>query len=302
VGSVVRPKLRLVGIVLLLVAAAVSCARLPSDPSVKAFGQGVEAAADVFNRTVDVHLELARRLGDEQSALDYIDSDSKPDYSFPPSDFAKIKKEALLPHRQLIEAIGGYGKALAEASDKGTIDQLEASAISLATAAGTAVAPLIGGAAVPLVSPAVRLAGRGIGLAVANAYATEIYAVIRRMDPVIRKAADELAFAIQTVERNNRDKLEAWRGAKRANLDTIRSDSKVTRSEAYADFRAAVAEARAIETKIDALKQYKRLLDSMVAAHHALTSVETDADVALVRFIEISKDVGSLIAATSTAK
>jgi hypothetical protein len=293
--------LRLFGLALLAAAAVASCARLPSDPKVKAFGQAVEAAADIFKRTVDVHLELAQRLGDDEAAVRYVGKSAK-GYAFPPKEFATIAKEALLPRRQLIDAIGGYGKALAEASDKGTIDQLEASAVTLATAAGTAVAPLLGGAAIPIVSPAARLVGRGIGLAAANAYATEVYAIVRRVDPVIARAAAELTHSIQVVAGNNRDKLTAWHAARRSVLDTIRDDDKVTHSVAYAEFKTAVAEARMIDAKIASLAQYKRVLDAMVGAHHGLTSVDPEAEAVLARFIEITKEVSSVIAAVSTTR
>ncbi len=278
----------------------ISCTQLPSEPKIKAFGQAIEGAADIFKRTVDAHLELAQRLGDEQSAVGYIGG---ADYKFPPSDFATIAKDALLPRRQLIDAIAGYGKALAEASDKGVIDQLEASAITLATAAGTAFAPLIGGAAIPLISPAARLAGRGIGLAVSHEYVTEIYAIMQRVDPVIAKAAAELTNSIQTVERNNRGKLKIWLAAKKAVLDTMREDGKVTRSVAYAEFRAAVVEARTIDAKLTALSHYRRVLNALAAAHKSLaTPEESDDEFALVRFISITKDVEGVIAAANAAK
>ncbi len=284
----------------------ISCTQLPSEPKIKAFGQAIEGAADIFKRTVDAHLELAQRLGDDSAALVYItrpESNVLPDYNFPPIDFDTIKNEALLPRRQLIDAIAGYGKALAEASDKGAIDQLEAAAITLATTAGTAFAPLIGGAAIPLISPAARLAGRGIGLAVSNAYATEIYAIMQRIDPVIAKAVAELVYSMQVIERRNEDNLNSWLGVKRAVLNTIREDGKRINSAAYIEFRGAVAEARSIEVKMLALKRYRQVLNALAAAHKSMaTPEEPDGEFALVRFISITKDVESMIAAANATK
>jgi hypothetical protein len=272
-----------------------ACAQLPSDAKVKAFGQATEAAADILKRTIDVHLELAQRLGEESAAVAYIGG--KKDFKFPPVNWATIDKEALAPRRQLVDAIGAYGKALVAASDKGTIDQLEASVITLASTVGTAVAPLVGGASVPLISPTAKIVGRGIGLAAANAYATEIYAVISRTDPVIRKAAYELEISIREIDRNNRSKFKKWESAKRAVLATIVEGPNISRSITYADYKAAVAEARSIDAKLTALAAYKKVLDAMVKAHAGLASPDTDATASLAKFIEITKEVTGYIEA-----
>jgi len=275
--------------------ALAACAQLPSEAKVKAFGQATEAAADVLKRTIDVHLELAQKLGEEQAAIAYIGR--KTNFKFPPVKWATIDNDALSARRQLVGAIGAYGKALAAASDKGTIDELEASVITLASTVGTVVTPLLAGASVPLVSPTAKIVGRGIGLIAANAYATEIYAVIARTDPTIKKAAIELEDSIRTIDENNRSKLEDWYLAKRSVLATIVEGENVIRSVSYAEYKAAVAEARSIDAKLTALSQYKKILDAMVKAHAGLASTDPDASASLAKFIEITREVAAYIEA-----
>ncbi len=284
--------------------ALAACAQLPSDAKVKAFGDATTSVSDALNKVIDVNAELALRTGEEYGARPYIEytANEKSAFKFPPEKAPGIRSKVLIPPRQLIAAVGGYAKALAAAADKGTIKDLEAAAVTLSSTVGAVAAPLAGPAVVPLITPAAKLVGRGIGLAIANQYALEIRNVMQETHPYLVKSAAILKNVIGHVYQNSKTLYGLWASQKKNVLIRLRNDSTVNRSVSYDNYRAAAAMAYAIQAKLDALSTYSRVLDAMVNAHASLISDQPDSSEAFSRFIELAKELDDFLLATKEAK
>jgi hypothetical protein len=147
-----------------------------------------------------------------------------------------------------------------------------------------------------------------------------------RTHPALESAAAVLKVSIDTIVYDNTTKLSEWTGIKKAILAEIREDhamqaaaarsepdkevaarvataevgsqgfSLASRSGAYIIFLDVLTEARALNKKIDVLKNYRRTLDAMVVAHASLISAN-DSGLALNDFLGIVTDLGGLAAA-----
>ncbi len=301
-----------VGAIAGLLALLGACAQLPSDAKVKAFGDATSKVSSIYKDSVAMNAEMAQRLGDETGANKFINGDeigvqaakaSAPGratdstFNFPPRNYATISGEALKSHGQLIAAVGNYGKALGEAADKGTITELEAAATTLGAAVGVALTPIAGSAAIPIISPAAKWMGRGLGLAVTSAYAVEIQQVMNETHPVLLAAAVELKNTLRIIKRNNDEKLDDLKTDMNKTLQSIRIDPKVPRNVLNAEYRASAAEYRALSAKHDALTGYSQILDALVKAHKALLEGGPDSDKALTAFLDLTKQLGDLASA-----
>src|SRR5262245_61493977 len=93
VGAVVHR----ISVALFAAAALAACAQLPSQAKVKAFGEATTQLTTIFNTSIDVNADLARREGVERDALIYLNQDAKTrgTYNLPPKPARAISKEAL---------------------------------------------------------------------------------------------------------------------------------------------------------------------------------------------------------------
>jgi hypothetical protein len=222
-------------------------------------------------------------------------SNRKPSFQFPPPPAPAIDPKALTPATQLIKAINDYATALGEAADKGTIQELEAAAATLAAAAGAAIIPVAGPAALPLIGPSARMIGRGLGLALASTYAAEIQNVIRATDGPLNQATGELKIVIGAITKNSDSLYRSLKRDRKFILNRIRYDSAVSRSVAYAEFRNAANDLRAMEGKIAALKSFGNVLDKLAKAHHGLIEGNDNSAETLRQFIQAVKEVQELL-------
>src|SRR5215470_4766264 len=197
-----------------------NCASLPSQSKVKVFGQAVGSAADTLTKATDLNSDLAQHEGEDRDAAKYLAGST---YDLPPKDTLKLPEQALKPRLELITAIGKYGASLSTAADQGTVQDVQASATALASTFGQDISPVLGAAAVPIISPAAKLVGWGIGLAVANAEAVEIQEVMHRTHPVLQRAADELKASFAIIVGNDNTHLTDWKVQKRILLDKLKN-------------------------------------------------------------------------------
>jgi hypothetical protein len=275
-----------------------ACAQLPSDQKVKMFAGATTAASNMLQSGIDLNVDLAQRLGEEEAAHEYI-ANPKSDIALTSIDFSSIKKEAL-PSKELIQAIADYADALSTAADAGTINDLRTAAGTLASTVGGAVSPFAGPAA-PLIGPVASLIGRGVGLAIGNAYTVEIREVIVMTDPAVKHAAAILKKSLTAIAHDNRTKIDELKLAKTGNLGEIRHDPNFSKSLGYGDYHAANTEIRTTIATNIALQQYGQILDKMVAAHESLMAPESDPNAALVDFAATIKDIAALTTALKPA-
>ncbi len=283
---------------LIFACALASCSQLPSQPKIKAFADATSSAADVLKASIDLNGDLAQHSGEDIATEKYLGS--KP-YEFPPKDTLSLPQEALKPRLELIAAIGNYAQSLAKAADPGTIQDLQASATALASTLGQDIAPLIGSAAVPLISPVAKLIGFGVGLTVASNEAVEIREVMRRTHPILIQAADELKNSVAVILRNDRSQYNHWIIQKRILLDRILKNYGDTAGTAITEFRSAAAQERTYAAKIVAVSKYSRLLDSLVKAHEGLINPTDNSDADLTNFLALVQQLAGIISAVKPA-
>jgi hypothetical protein len=291
------PLLSLIGAVFLA-----ACAQLPSQSSVQAFGQAASSVSTIFTNAVDLNADLAQRAGEDDAVAEFLRDCPKDgtscktrNYQLPTQDYAHLAKDALQPRRDLIAAIAKYADALATASDPKTIQALQASATTLASTVGGDVAPLLGPAATPLVGPIAQLIGTGLGLAVTAEQAAEINEVMKRTHPALVQAASELKISLAIIKRNNETQLKAWRTAHIAVLTTVRDDPRVPKNASEAEFRSAVADARALQAKIVAMASFANVLDAMVKAHAGLINPTPDSAADLQQFLALVAQLQAIL-------
>ncbi len=317
-----------IGVAVSVAAVVGACAHLPSDAKVKQFASAVDKAAAVYIQSISFNRDISEKTGEENAAGVYIARGGAADdaecialakrtaqilvgmsaqsaskackYSLPPESTKQISDENRKLRLSLMNAIGGYAKALGEAADKGAIDNVEAAVMTLGAATSTAVTPLLAGAAIPVLSPATKIVARSVGLAVGNAYAVEIRQVMAQAEEPLKKAVILLKASVVEIRKNNERKFRDWRIQKKANLGIIAAKpdsddlSRSTTSEAYVAFRVAVSEARDLQTKAVALDGYENVLDSMLKAHAELLEPDADASDALAKFTKVTDDFAAL--------
>ncbi len=321
-----------IGVAVSVAAVVGACAQLPSAENVTAFANATTKVADVLKSAIDVNTDLAQRDTEEERALVYIsgirrcaflasaspqpnpsepditkcpaepaDQDVRertgkirPEFQLPPVSDKAISEKALQPRRKLVEALSQYAKGLSAAASQGDVQALEAASVTLASTVSTAISPLLGPTA-PIIGPLAKLAGRGLGLAIGNAYAIEVGRIIKETDPFVQQAVSELKSSIAIVNTHNEVLLKGWLATKWANLQLIQKQVLVSRSDAYKDYRAAVAEGAELKAKVEALKNFGQILDGLGKAHAALAKGGVDGDAALTRFIDLTGNLSDLL-------
>jgi len=269
-----------------------NCASLPSQSKVKVFGQAVSSAADTLTKATDLNSDLAQHEGEDRDAAKYLAGST---YDLPPKDTLKLPEQALKPRLELITAIGKYGASLSTAADQGTVQDVQASATALASTFGQDISPVLGAAAVPIISPAAKFVGWGIGLAVANAEAVEIQQVMHRTHPVLQRAADELKASFAIIVRNDNTHLTNWKAQKRNLLDKMKNSGDP--GAALAEFRTAAAQARDYAIRKAAVSKYASVLDAMVKAHASLINPTENSDADLTSFLFLVQQVEGILSA-----
>jgi hypothetical protein len=285
-------------LLLMATAALVGCAQLPSPSKVKAFSQATSAASDVIKTGIDVNSDLALHEGEDIAARKFLLGSP---YDLPPAGTLKLDERATKPRIELIAAIGKYAQSLGAAADGTSIQDLQASATALATTVGQDIAPLLGTAAVPLVSPLAKIVGLGVGASVASSEAAEIRVIMERTHPILVSATDELKVSLAVILRNDKRHLRNWQTQKRSLLDQLQRQSPANAGAALAEFRAASTQARDYAARIDALSKYPRLLDAMVKAHEGLINPTERSETDLAQFLSLVQQLAGILSAVKSA-
>jgi len=291
-GRVMLCGLRTVWLVVLLSCVLAACAGLPSQSKVKGFGQATSSAADVLKKAIDLNSDLAQREGEDRDAQTFLE---RGEFDLPTKDAIKLSDEVLKPRAELIAAIGKYGDSLATAADRGTTQDIQASATALASTVGQDISPVIGFAAIPIVSPAAKLVGWGVGLAVANTEAVEVQEAMRRTHPILIRASNELKASLAIIVKNDQSHFDDWITQRSILLKKIQRSGDS--GAALAEFRVAAAQARDYETRKAAVSKYASLLDAMLKAHEGLIGPTENSDADLTDFLFLVQQVAGTLSA-----
>jgi len=269
------------------------CATLPKATKVEDFGAAVEAGAAILGGMATTNRTLAFTIGEEDQANNYITGRNftlgdMPDRFFDP---ARINVR-----RQALSALSAYGSALKRAADGTAIADLENASVRLGEAAGKIVAAASPVSA-PIIGPAAKLAGRGIGFVIGNAYAAEIQSIIVARDPDVAIVVELLKADLAVIAGALQLQFDDLQIQRKLTLVNVRSDRRVDRLRLYAEYESARRELDILKLQVAAANSCGAVLDGIVEAHSELVRNEPDAAASVARLVALTNDLSELVAA-----
>lgn len=271
------------------------CASLPSKEDIEAFSTATSNSASVVKTAVSAQEQIAADQ-DEQHQVDaYMRGRLFAAYPLPETAKRLISKDQLDIRLSALRDLQAYAKALGQAADQGTVDQLEASAEKLVTSVGALAAAVPG--ASPIIAPAAQLVGHSVGYAYANAYVQKVLDVVKDTDPTIKQLVGLLKEDLGPLSTDLEVQAGIYGQLREAELGTIRKDPKVSRAELYSAYMLARSDIKARYALGEAAEPVGQLLQSIYDTHHALAVGSPDLKLTITRMSTLTKDVASVIGA-----
>ena len=270
-----------------------ACSTLPNAAKMSEFGKAVTDSSAVLQDALDMSGRVAAQTEIERQARRVVRRQST-GIGVAPAPLLEPERVAL--RLQAVRALRDYGKALAEAADKGNVDELEAAAGRVGNAVAQ-FAAVASPAAAPIAAPAIRLAARGFGSLLASVYAAEIQAIIRSRDAQIALLADLLRQDLEGLAVLLKLQVNLYANERLGTYSAVRDDRSVDRLRLYDEFRRAQQELDAMKASLAALERFGGALQALRDTHHALATSEPDGDVVLRRFLGAVEDLAALAAA-----
>ncbi|MCZ8315539.1 hypothetical protein [Phreatobacter sp.] len=270
-----------------------ACSTLPNADGVARFGKAVTASTTVMEDAIALSARIQMLDEAEIHAQSFVRGGP---VALSVGTVPLLPKEQIELRLQLLSALGGYGKALADAADNGNVAKLEAAAAKLGGAA-TSLAAVLSPTTAPIAGPAIRLVSRGVGILLGNAYAAEIQAVISARDADVKQAATLLRRSLGTVRSVLRRQHAVFTDSRSDSLSLIRGDRRIDRLRAYDEWRRARQEVAEISAALAAVDRYDQVLTALEDSHHALATGKPDGEQLLRRFVDLSDDIAALATA-----
>jgi hypothetical protein len=182
---------------------AASCANLPNTAKINAFGESAETTATVVRASVAAHQSIAGRIGEEREANNLLAGRV---YTLSETNDTTLDAPILSVRIAAVAALQQYSAALAVASDRKTVSDLENASVQFGVAMSSAAAVAFPQAA-PIIGPVAKVVSRVVGIGLGNAYGGEILAVVRARDKDVGSLSKMLATDMTIIA----DHLDALR-------------------------------------------------------------------------------------------
>ena len=277
--------------VLALAIATAGCASAPPATDIAAFGAAAKQTTDLFRDAPVLGEELSAAIAEEVAARAYLEGrgTALPPVVGPLRDVARWRA-AWKPKLDLLAAISAYADALAEAADPAGPQKVAAAGSNLV---GTVfeVAQLDAGKEVAGV---VATLGK---ITIRAWTAREIRAAMAEVQPYLDAAGPLLAVDAAKTAALYRQYLRVWINRRQAVLVLVQGGS--SRTEQYAAYEAAVADARQWKARVEALEQAGAVVERLAAAHRKLLENEFDAEAAIADLKELAIQLKALGGALS---
>lgn len=279
----------------LLVGLVSGCAALPTSDDLQAFGDAASSGSVAVKTAIGSADLVAFRYDQEKTAQGYILNRKTTAFSIPRQQ-TQIKPEAMSAMLDALDNLALYTRAIGTAADQKNVDELEAAAATLGTAAGN-LAKVSGAPAAQIVAPALTAGGRLFGYAMADQYTREILAVIRQNDATVAKLVDMLKVDFELIAGDLDFQVGDYSAERERTIRLIRADGRLTRAELYDQYMAARADITANEALYDVVSNGQTLLEKIKTTHHKLATGDPDVKTAVARFEKSAGDLAALITA-----
>lgn len=277
--------------VLALAIATAGCASAPPATDIAAFGAAAKQTTDLFRDAPVLGEELSAAIAEEVAARAYLEGrgTALPPVVGPLRDVARWRA-AWKPKLDLLAAISAYADALAEAADPAGPQKVAAAGSNLVGTvfevarldAGKEVAGVVG----------------TLGKVTIRAWtAREIRAAMAEVQPYLDAVGPLLAVDAAKTAALYRQYLRVWINRRQAVLVLVQGGS--SRTEQYAAYEAAVADARQWKARVEALEQAGAVVERLAAAHRKLLENEFDAEAAIADLKELAIQLKALGGALS---
>ena len=270
-----------------------SCANLPNTAKVNAFGESASATTTVVRASITAHQGIAGRIGEEREANNLLAGRA---YTLNETSDTTLAAPVLSVRIAAVGALQQYASALAVASDRKTVADLENASVQLGVAMSSAAAIAFPQAA-PIIGPAATVISRVVGIGLGNAYGGEILAVIRARDKDVDTLSNMLAADMKVIADHLEIQQFKYTEYRRLVLDRIAADRRVDRLSLYAEFKRARTDVAEIEALAATAQRAPGILKKMAAAHHALAVGAPNSEESLRQFLALADDLSELVSA-----
>lgn len=270
-----------------------ACSTLPTSQSVSDFGAAASVGTGLLRNAVSAHRTIALRIGEEDQVGRLL---VRSRWSLGDRPDAMLSEVSLQPRLAALAALNEYAEALKSAADQGVIDRLEQAATNLGTAV-SGVATVASPASAPIVGPAIRIASRGLGYLLGNAYAGEIHAIIVAHDADVQAIVDVLKVDLAGISGVLRLQLDDYEKQRKLTLLEIQQDPLVDRLALYHEYKVARQDVSGLKVLVAAISNYSQLLSNLAETHSALAQDKPDAQAALNKFMSLTADLSTLLTA-----
>ncbi len=277
-----------VGLAALGVALA-GCATAPSATKVEAFGVAVTAGSTALDAVAGADKQIAIAIGEEDQAMLYVRGGPATVVDKPAS-YTDAGQVAI--RREAIAAIADYGKALKDLSADASLKKIEDAGARVGEAASKILEAFPG---LAIAAPIAKMAGRGLGIVVADKYTRRAQEIIRERNADIKILVAFLKEDLGVIYGNAVTQLAAYQINVDLQLRTFRP--RVNAMGRYERYKAARREFRALAAATAAASNYADVLDGIARAHDALAKGEEDPTVASARLLGLATGLTAVIAA-----
>jgi hypothetical protein len=275
-----------------LISLLVSNCSHPSDKAIASFADSTTAITSIASSAVNLQTDVDDKTQALRAATSFASGATS---VFPPPQGVYLDKQFKKDWAvrvAVLEAIGAYAKALAEANDPALAKSVSDTTTNLSVALSdfqSAAATRAGGS--PAAAQRIALVG-GI-IADAAGLFTEFYtaqqlrAVMTRIHPKLEEARDLLKADLASILSDLKGQQNAYT---RALEDKLTKITGLTPSQRYDAYMNAAGDFAAMKARIVILQGSVDGLDAMVEAHKAIIE-DTDDKRAVLAFVTFVKDV-----------
>lgn len=276
-----------------------SCANLPPDEDVKAFGDAASSSMSAMQNALNTNRLLAVKISQEREGLAYLTG--APGYQLRLSDADAGLVLTAAKQIEVLGALNGYASALVEAADKGVTTELTDAANKLGASVG-ALAGAVSPETAPITTPAIKLGANLVGLGLKHRYATEIRDVIRQADPAVQQLVGELPASLEGIALLTQVQVENYEVKRLEVLDALRRDRRVDHLARYKEYLIARADVDNVVTLQKALKSSASIFAKLGAAHKALAEGANDRSAQVQEFAAVASDLAALLKAINATR
>lgn len=280
-----------------------ACASLPSKEQLTAFGDASTKGVSTVTAVVASRETLRLRQNELRQASNYMRGKRFSAVSIPtfdtPQGSAKAQDELTTQLQIRLDALNdlqAYSKAVGDAADQGTVDDLVAATEKLATNIGKLAAVAAPNAAAVLV-PAFKVAGEIAGYGLADSYVRRVNAIIKQADPVVAEVIRLLRADLAGLSADIDIEAESYAGLRDEQLHVIRDDPRVRRSELYNAYLSARTDIATNFELAKAATAVDGVLMAIANTHHALAENKPDVALTTERMSALSSDLATVITA-----